>query len=304
MSSQPAAICCILNGGAGTAAATDLETKVAELFAGHGARPKILIAQAGDDITAMARAEVERGCTLVVAGGGDGTINAVAAALLDKDMTLGVLPLGTLNHFAKDLNIPLELDAAVANLFTGSAVQVDAAEVNDRLFLNNSSLGLYPAIVRQREEIQKHGLGKWPAFVQAMAYVFWRYSALYISLKVDGRERTEEKTPFIFIGNNKYEVAGLDIGKRARLDEGRLWVYRAPRCSRLGLFAMALRAAVGGRSGRELKVFDAEEFEVRTRKRHPLVSTDGEVVRLGAPLRYRIHRRALCVMVPAAQSSV
>lgn len=293
-------IACILNGGAGTATATDLETQVTELFAAHGAQPRIRVAQAGDDIPAFAREEIDRGATLVVAGGGDGTINAVASALMGKNLTLGVLPLGTLNHFAKDLNIPLALDAAVANLFTGHAVPVDAAEVNGKLFLNNSSLGLYPAIVRQREEIQKHGQGKWPAFVQAMAYVFWRYSALHIALKVDGRERMEEKTPFIFIGNNRYEIAGLDIGKRQRLDEGRLWVYRAPRANRLTLFMMALRAVIGSRMNRELKVFDADEFEVRTRKHHPLVSTDGEVVRLPAPLRYRIHRGALRVIVPAA----
>lgn len=294
-------VCCILNGGAGTAAgANDIETEVARLFAAHGAQPRIRVAHPGDDVTAMAEAEVERGCTLVVAGGGDGTINAVASALVGKDVTLGVLPLGTLNHFAKDLNIPLALDAAVANLFTGNAAPVDAAEVNGKLFLNNSSLGLYPAIVRQREEVQKQGRGKWPAFVQAMAYALWRYSALHIALRVDGRERIEEKTPFIFIGNNRYEIAGLDIGKRARLDEGRLWVYRAPRASRFSLFVMAVRAVLGWPKHRELKVFDAEEFEVRTRKRHPLVSTDGEVVRIPAPLRYRIHRRALRVMVPVA----
>ncbi|MBV9043916.1 MAG: NAD(+)/NADH kinase [Alphaproteobacteria bacterium] len=301
MPNNSGTICCILNGGAGTAAAaSDLESKVAELFAAHGARPKILVAHKGDDMTAMAAAEIERGASLVVAGGGDGTINAVASALIGKDVTFGVLPLGTLNHFAKDLNIPLALDAAIANLFTGRAAPVDAAEVNDRVFLNNSSLGLYPAIVRQREEIQKTGHGKWPAFVQAMAYALWRYSALHIDVGVAGIDRTEEKTPFIFIGNNRYEVAGLDIGKRARLDEGRLWVYRAPRTNRAGLFVMALRALFGRNKPRELQIFDAESFEVRTRRRHPLVSTDGEVVRLAAPLRYRIHPRALRVIVPAA----
>ena len=92
----------------------------------------------------------------------------------------------------------------------------------------------------------------------------------------------------------------MSIGKRAHLNEGRLWVYRAPRASRAGLFLMALRSVMGWQSRRELKIFDADAFEVHTRKAYPHLATDGEVVRLKAPLRYRIHRRALRVIVPAS----
>ena len=164
------AILCILNGKAGTVKALDAERRLCELFARHGAQAKILVAQDGDDISALVRQETQHGCALIVAGGGDGTVNAVASVLAGTDIVLGVLPLGTLNHFAKDLLLPLELEGAVDNLFTGQTIQVDVGEVNGKLFLNNSSLGIYPVIVRQREKLQEHGRGKWSAFVQAVVY--------------------------------------------------------------------------------------------------------------------------------------
>src|SRR5476649_731552 len=112
-------------------------------------------------ITAAKRA-LARGVDAVVAGGGDGTINAVASVLAGSSVALGVLPLGTLNHFAKDLNIPLDLDQAIATIARGTTAQVDVGDVNGRIFVNNSSLGLYPHIVRARDQQQRRlGRGKW-----------------------------------------------------------------------------------------------------------------------------------------------
>lgn len=111
----------------------------------------ITLAQSGAEMIATAEQALRDGAPIVVAGGGDGTINAVASVVVGSGTPFGVLPLGTLNHFAKDLNIPLELDAAIANVAQGVPHQVDVGEVNGRIFLNNSSLGLYPDIVRDRE---------------------------------------------------------------------------------------------------------------------------------------------------------
>src|SRR5262249_2923094 len=152
---------------------------------------------------------------MIVAGGGDGTIGTVAAAVAGTETALGVLPLGTLNHFAKDLGIPLDTAAAIHTLFTGRIAQVDVGRVNDHVFVNNSSLGLYPRIVQQREALQRHGASKWIAFAQALIYVLRNHSSIYLKIKVDDAGTEFRKTPFVFIGNNKYEIAGLDIGKRA-----------------------------------------------------------------------------------------
>ena len=102
-----------------------------------------------------------------MAGGGDGTVNTVASAVIDTDKTFGVLPLGTLNHFAKDLHIPLDLEAAARTIIAGHTTQVDVGEVNDEIFLNNSSLGLYPRLVQKRKKKQRLGSRKWAAFFWA-----------------------------------------------------------------------------------------------------------------------------------------
>ena len=148
---------------------------------------------------------------VIVAGGGDGTVSTVAAALVDTDICLGVLPLGTLNHFAKDLGLPLDLEAAVRCIATGVTSRVDVGEVNGRVFVNNSSLGLYPDIVRDREQQQKRfGRGKWHALLRASIAALRRYPFLQVSLAVEGRERAY-RTPFVFIGNNAYRMEGLTM---------------------------------------------------------------------------------------------
>jgi len=248
---------------------------------------------------AAARLAVERGASMVVAGGGDGTINAVASVLVDTGIAFGVLPLGTLNHFAKDLNIPLDLDAAIANLADGVAARVDVGEVNGRVFLNNSSLGLYPDIVRDREQQQRRlGRGKWPAFIWAVLAALRRYPFLQVGLALNG-ERHARSTPFVFIGNNEYRMQGLNIGERVRLDGGALSLYVAQRPGRLGLVRLAFHALLGRLA--QLKDFDvltAAKLDVETRHKRLRVATDGEVTIMATPLRYRIRPAALTVLVP------
>ena len=295
-------IVCILNGTAGSDAARDARQKLTRLFSQHGARARIALAETGDSLPALTNQALKDGASIVVAAGGDGTVNCVASMLVNRNAALGVLPLGTLNHFSKDLGIPLPLEEAVANLLHGSAIRVDVGEVNGRIFLNNSSIGLYPAIVREREDGQKRGYGKWLALALATVYALRRYSHLYVTLQPKGQPRIEDETPFVFVGNNEYQVCGLHIGERACLNAGRLWVYRAPRASRLALFRLALHALSGRHDLGELKMLDVEEFEIHTQKRRIHVSRDGEVDTFSGPLKYRVIPGALKVIVPVATS--
>src|SRR5215208_8420630 len=105
--SQAGEVICILNGTAGSKRAIKTKERITELFSGHGANARVLLARNGRELTALARRAVEDRCGTVVAAGGDGTMNAVAGALADTRIPMGVLPLGTLNHFAKDLKLPL-----------------------------------------------------------------------------------------------------------------------------------------------------------------------------------------------------
>ena len=136
----------IVNAAAGNGCSAAWAADLVSQFAAHKIKARLTLANSGKEIHAATQSAVEDGIAIVVAGGGDGTVNAVASHLAGSDIALGVLPLGTLNHFAKDARIPLELEAAVRTIATGRRVPMDAAEVNGRLFINNSSIGLYPHI--------------------------------------------------------------------------------------------------------------------------------------------------------------
>jgi diacylglycerol kinase family enzyme len=241
---------------------------------------------------------------MVVAAGGDGTMNAVASALIGTGTAMGVLPLGTLNHFAKDLKIPLELEGAVATIVTGNTVPIDVAEVNGHIFLNNSSIGIYPWIVLERETEQRRGYRKWVAFARAFISALKRYSLLHVRLRVEGRDEVEAETPFVFIGNNRYESQGYNIGQRSALNDGLLWICRAPPASRSRLLVLAIKHVFGSAHVPDLEIFEAREILVRTRASRVAVATDGEVILLEPPLCYRIRPDALRVIVPPETGGV
>lgn len=289
----------IINASSGTDDKEEAVQYLEALFGARGVDASVRLARSGEEIIELARRAVKERREPVVAGGGDGTINAVAAQLVGTESTLGVLPLGTLNHFAKDLKIPLDMEGAAQTILDGRAVQVDVGEVNDRIFLNNSSLGLYPSIVHRREQQQHRlGRGKWPAFIWAALSVLKRYPFLNIRLHVDERELAR-RTPFVFIGNNEYVMESFDIGARSCLDAGRLSLYIAHRTGRMGLLRLAWRALFGGL--RDEEDFDAlctRELWIETRRRRLRVATDGEVTVMQTPLHYRVRPRALKVIVP------
>ena len=257
----------------------------------------------GEEIVQAVQQALDARCSAIVAGGGDGTVNAVASVLVGSPATLGVLPLGTLNHFAKDLGIPLEPAQALAAIAEGHRTAVDVGEVNGRYFVNTSSLGLYPDIVRHRERQQRWGRGKWTAFMWALWTALRRYPFLKVRLSAQG-ESTVHRTPFVFVGNNAYGMQGLRIGGRARLDKGVLSVCVADNPSRARLLTLAVRAVLGRlQQARDLCAFEVQQLAVETHHRQLRVAIDGEVQMMRAPFHYRIHAEALRVFVPKPRES-
>ncbi|MHA4870537.1 diacylglycerol/lipid kinase family protein [Duganella sp. PWIR1] len=290
----------IVNASAGLGYCGGWTTALEEKFRAQGVEADITLAKSGEEMIARAERAVKEGAPVVVAGGGDGTINAVASVLVDTPTRLGVLPLGTLNHFAKDLKIPLDLDQAVANAVHGVPAQVDVGEVNGRIFLNNSSLGIYPDLVRDREQQQRHlGRGKWPAFGWALFTVLRRFPFLSVRLKINDDEHLR-RTPFVFIGNNEY-LQGLTLGARERLDSGQLCLYVAQKPTRLGLLRYAVHALFGKlEAARDFDVLSSSSLTIETRHQRLRVATDGEVTMMSPPLCYRSRASSLSVIVPAA----
>lgn len=293
-------IAVIINASAGAGHDEQVALPLHAKFAGFGFDATVTLAQGGVQLADAARAALAQGVGIVVAGGGDGTINAVAGVLAGSAAAFGVLPLGTLNHFAKDLGIPLALDAAIRNVAMGRRKKVDVGEVNDRIFLNNSSLGLYPDIVRDREKQQHRlGRGKWLAAGWATLAALRRYPFLNLRLQV-ADDKHARRTPFVFIGNNEYTMQGFNIGERTRLDGGILSLYVAQRPGRLGLLRFAWRALWGTLAQeRDFDVLLAEHIDISAHRKRMRVATDGEVTVMATPLRYRIRRGALTVIVPS-----
>ncbi len=300
MSSHPAII---INATSGADDKERERARLAEIFAARGLDARITLARSGEEIVELARRAAREDCEVIVAGGGDGTINAVASALVGTTKRLGVLPLGTLNHFAKDLKIPLDLEDAASNILDGQVARVDVGEVNGRIFLNNSSLGLYPSIVRQREKQQERlGRGKWPAFIWATLSVLRRYPFMAVRLSTD-REELLRRTPFVFVGNNEYEMESFNVGARSCLDAGQLSLYTSHRTGRLGLLRFAVRALFGGlRDERDFDAMCIKEVWIETRRKRLRVATDGEVTVMNTPLHYRVLPGALNVIVPRQEA--
>jgi len=258
----------------------------------------------GRELVPAAQRALDAAPDVVVAGGGDGTLNAVAGVVARTGIPLGVLPLGTLNHFARDAGIPIELRSAIQTICEGRLVQVDLGRVNGRVFLNNSSVGLYPEAVLKRDQLQQHlRHGKWPAAAWAALCVLRRFPCVDVSLKVEG-EVIRRRSPLVFIGNNGYELDGLRLGRRARLDAGVLSVHVIDCTRRFGLLSLAARA-LGGKlqQARDFETFCATHVEFNTPGRDISVSTDGEVEHLAMPLVYDIDKGALSIFVLQATAA-
>ena len=288
----------IISAGAGPGDNNEASERLTRIFTENQIDADISLAHSGAEVSELAREAARNSYKVIVAGGGDGTVNSVAAAVVDSDKTLGVLPLGTLNHFARDLKIPFDLQAAAQTIVAGHTTEVDVAEVNNRIFLNNSSLGLYPVIVREREKHQRLGYRKWPAFFWATIQALRRYPFLDVRLHVKD-ELVARTTPFVFIGNNQYAMESLNIGSRDSLDRGVLSVYITNRIGRLKLIGLALRALIGRlRYDKDFLALNSNDVQIQTAHKRLRVAFDGEVEVMETPLLYRVRSRALRVIVP------
>ncbi len=290
----------IINERSGTAAKPEAGPEIQSLFEKHNMHVRLERVRDPGDLAARARQAASRH-DLLVAAGGDGTVSVVAGVAVSTGSSLGVLPMGTLNHFAKDVGLPLELEKAVEAIVAGRVHQVDVGEVNGRIFVNNSSVGLYPRMVWEREAEQRRGHRKWAAFGIAMLNTWRNYRLTAARLDVDG-SATSVRTPFIFVGNNNYTAEGFRLGGRSRLDQGRLSIFVAPECGRFEILSLPVRALTGRLQidARPFLGFQADTVTVDVTYRRISVALDGEVAMLAPPLVYRIRPRALKVMVPEA----
>jgi diacylglycerol kinase family enzyme len=296
MAESATRISVIINEQSGEGARRDTGDEIQSLFAAAGVPVRLERVRHGGDLAARSRQAAGRSDVLVAAGG-DGTIGTVAGVVVETKGTLGVLPMGTLNHFARDAGIPVDLRDAVEAIVAGHTRDIDVGDLNGRIFVNNASIGIYPRMVWERNAEQRQGRRKWTAFAIAMARAWRSYRLLAARMSVDGQTHVV-RTPFIFVGNNEYDVEGFELGARAALDAGRLSVFVAPECGRFEILALPVQALAGRlATGAKFERFVAEDAAIELSRHRVSVAFDGEVAIVRPPLHFRIRRAALRVIV-------
>ncbi len=307
---KPQRVCVLLNASSGTFAGEGRDKISGALrtaFQNHNLTASLEFLK-GEDLRAGAERALQRvtGRELdaIIVGGGDGTISTVTGVMAGSGVPIGIIPLGTLNHFAKDLEIPMAIDAAVAVIAAGSSHPVDVGEVNGRIFINNSSIGIYPYLVLDRERrTGREGLPKWLAMILAGLRALRYFPLRRLLIRTSGRAEVY-RSPCVFIGNNVYQISGRSLGTRDRLDEGQLSVYVAKQQSRLALLWLAFRSILGFLDQeRDLRAFDVSAVEISSHHRRLLIAFDGEIETMRSPLQYRIVPGALRVFAPTSNDT-
>jgi diacylglycerol kinase family enzyme len=276
-----------------------LLAQIESAFAAHDFAVAIK-AVAGKDIDGQVKSAARNGA--VVVGGGDGTLGSAAAIVAAAGGTLGILPLGTRNHLARQLGIPMDLPGAAKIIADGQKRKIDLSSVNDHVFINNASIGLYPAMVRVRDDLQKrHGVPKWIANIPAGWHTLGNLRHRRLRLTMDGAAQPI-RTPLLFVGNNVYSLDIGKVGQRDALDDGKLSVFAVSPNSRAGLIGFGLRALIGRtNSERDFETLGVcETLELASHAKTIEVAIDGEIVRLQTPLKFTVRPSALEVFAPPA----
>ena len=290
----------IVNRGGGTLGEEgEEERRIRAAFDAQGVDVDVRMTDPADIFEAFRDAAAAPGLDAVVAGGGDGTVSCAAGHLAGRGRPLGILPMGTLNHLARDAGIPADLEAAVAAIAGGRTRAIDVAEVNGRVFVNNSSVGLYPQMVRLREAQQERsGRSKRLAMLSASLASLRHFRRHRLWISASGLE-APVRTPLLFVGNNRYRVNLFALGRRERLDEGVLCIYAIRANGRAHLFWAGIRGIFGRLDQqRDFVTAYVGEAEISSDRPALTVSADGETLLLETPLSYRIRPKALTLIVP------
>ncbi len=268
-----------VNPRAGNAAAARTALEAAGAFEIREIEPAALAAEV--------KTTIASGATRVLVAGGDGSIGAAASVLSGTGVELAILPCGTLNHLAKDLELPLDLDEAADVAQHGEARSVDAATVNGRLFLNTSAVGAYVTFVRARERLERR-FGYHLASFIAGARLLWRLPVFRVYLQTEGVAR-EYVTPLVFIGVGERELKLPTLGARIAGGESGLHVMVIRRRSGARTLALALAAVARGVDAvARTPAMDAFLVErCRIEPRTHTAAIDGELVAVSPPLEYQ-----------------
>jgi diacylglycerol kinase family enzyme len=296
----------VLNRGSGKHAEDDVRLAIEAELTAAGRTFSVLEVDEPAQLASIAaqavvNARERRG--IVVAAGGDGTINAVAAATLGSGCAFGVLPLGTFNYFSRAHGISSEVRAACQVLLGARAVDVQVGLVNDRVFLVNGSLGAYPELLEEREAAkQRLGRSRLVAIGAGLGSLLRSHRHLRLDIEEQSGRRRRVVAETLFVSNNRLQLQRVGIAESELVERGRLVAVVVKPTGVLATLALVLRALLGKLSeADEVMSFDFQRMTVRPRlgKRRIKIATDGEVVELPLPLTFRVAPHALRLLRPA-----
>jgi diacylglycerol kinase family enzyme len=291
----------LLNSTAGALAKSDAHDepqRIRRAFEAAGQQVEVRDVE-GARLEDETRAALKSDVDVIIAGGGDGTLNTIANVVAGSGKAYGVLPLGTHNHFAKDLGIPLDLEPAIDAIARGEVVDLPVGEVNGRIFLNFSALGFHPELVRHRDAQRKaRDRKKWTAMIVAFFRVFTRFPVIRVHLQT--RDRLIKRyTPSVIVCNNPHQMKVFGVESASVPERGLLNVYVARshrRSSMIWLFIRAMFSRLN--QAKNFEAMALPEVSIDTPRHSARVSIDGEVTDMRPPLRYKVRETGLRVLVP------
>ncbi|HEY3663297.1 MAG TPA: diacylglycerol kinase family protein [Chthoniobacterales bacterium] len=289
----------ILNKGSGSHEAQDSHEILTKIFRESGRSFAISVAS-GEEISRLAQEKAKSDCEVLVAGGGDGTICGVAEAAREHGKTLGVLPLGTFNYFAKNLGIPLELEEAARVILEGESVRASVLDLDGRLILNNSSIGIHPAVLMQRRKLYRRwGRNQLNAYLSVLITASQPAPRLRVRLATDEGEVVRE-TPLVMICSNAFQMEEFALAGRECLAEEKFALYVARMAGRTTIFRLGMRALFRClRPGIDYEVICTSDVTIETLRRRRLrAAVDGELQTLNSPMRFQVAPQPLCVLAP------
>ncbi|MGB8697318.1 diacylglycerol/lipid kinase family protein [Acinetobacter sp.] len=242
---------------------------------------------------------------VIVAAGGDGTLNAVAAKLMKTEIPMGILPLGTFNYVARLLNIPLDLLKAADVIATGKMREVHVAQINDHIYLNNASLGLYPLFIQKRELYnQRFGRFALNAYTSSLDVLIRDRKELKLEVEVDGK-KYPVKTPLIFFGNNQLQLAEMNLRIAESAKKGKVAGLVVAKSDKRTLFKILWQLIKGNLDkAPDVYSFSADEVKIYSKRKKLTVALDGEIVEIQPPLKISVRKNALKIMVPHDSASL
>ncbi|MDW4497223.1 diacylglycerol kinase family protein [Sulfitobacter sp. D35] len=277
---------------------------IGRLFEANGMDVTFSRLTKGSDVEAAAREAVAAGYDCVVSAGGDGTMSGVASALKNTGVAMGILPLGTFNYFARSLGVPEDLEGAVANIARGIRRRIAVGTINDRVFLNNASLGIYPEVLRTRETTYtRWGRSRIAAYWSVLLTLLRFPKPLRLKITA-GSDAFTVRTPLAFVVSNAFQLEQLGLEGADCIRNGQMALLLAPDCKRSGLFLRGLALALGvAQKNRDFRLVCVDPMEIASTRKRLLIARDGERAGMERPFRFQLHSDALTVIAPAETAS-